>query len=53
LASDWRFAEFRATPDSTPAALFAWKISPGGTITPLRARFDTATHLRRLLSALR
>jgi inner membrane protein len=53
LASDWRFAEFRATPDSTPAALFSWKIFPDGTITPLRARFDAATHLRRLLSALR
>lgn len=52
LASDWRFTEFQASPDSRPAALFAWMIHPDGTATPLRANFQPATRLRALLELL-
>ena len=52
LASDWRFAEFQTSPGAPPAALFAWKISEDGQVTPLRAKFDAPARLRALVDAM-
>ena len=52
LASDWRFAEFQATPGARPAALFAWRIDNDGTVTPLRAKFDASERLREIFDAM-